>query len=176
MIQKKVCIVGAFGVGKTSLVARFVDSIFTEDYQTTVGVKISKKLVVANDEEIMLVLWDLAGEDKVSQVRPSHLNGSAAYILVADGCRGSTLNIALDLQRRAQKLLGSIPFVLAVNKSDLRENWEIQQPVLDGLPTAWDTLFTSAKNGDAVEELFQRIAIAILAEDHVTSNSSAGAC
>ena len=76
MIQKKICMVGAFGVGKTSLVSRYVHSIFSEKYQTTVGVKIDKKVVQSRGAEVTLVLWDLAGEDALTTVRPSQLKGA----------------------------------------------------------------------------------------------------
>ena len=64
MIQKKICMVGVLAVGKTSLVARFVESIFSKKYHTTVGVKISKKALQVSDQEWHLILWDLAGEDE----------------------------------------------------------------------------------------------------------------
>ena len=87
MIQKKVCMIGSFGVGKTSLVARFVRSIFSEKYQTTVGVKIDKKILEVGDKQVTLVLWDIAGEDALTTVRPSQLRGASGYILVVDGLR-----------------------------------------------------------------------------------------
>ena len=63
MIKKKICMLGAFAVGKTSLVQRFVNSIFSEKYQTTIGVKIDQKLVQTGDTEVNLMLWDIHGED-----------------------------------------------------------------------------------------------------------------
>ena len=83
--QKKVCMLGAFSVGKTSLVKRFVQSIFSETYLTTVGVKIDKKNVELSDRIVTLILWDLAGEDDIASLRMSYLRGSAGYVLVADG-------------------------------------------------------------------------------------------
>ena len=75
--KKKICMVGACGVGKTSLVRRFVESIFDESYQTTIGVKIDKKLLELDGREVTLVIWDLAGEDEFAQVREAHLRGAA---------------------------------------------------------------------------------------------------
>ena len=63
MLQKKICLLGAFSVGKTSLIQRFVSSLFDDKYLTTVGVKIDKKIVTVDQQEIMLMIWDLAGED-----------------------------------------------------------------------------------------------------------------
>ena len=175
MIQKKICMVGAFGVGKTSLVARFVYSKFSEKYQTTVGVKIDKKIVQHAAGEINLILWDLAGEDAFTTVRPVHLKGASGYILVMDGTRRNTLEAAIDLQGRVSATVGSVPFVCVVNKADLRETWEIQQSDLDSLVArGWTVVETSAKTGAAVEGVFQALADAMMQEHHV-DDSTAGA-
>src|SRR4029453_515125 len=91
MIQKKICMIGAYAVGKTSLVTRFVESIFSTKYLTTVGVKINKKTITLDGKEITLILWDLHGEDEFQKLRLSYLRGSSGYILVADGTRRDTL-------------------------------------------------------------------------------------
>jgi small GTP-binding protein len=166
MIQKKICMVGAFGVGKTSLVARYVRSIFSDKYLTTVGVKIDKKLVTVGDQEMTLMLWDLAGEDARTEIKASHLRGSSGYILVSDGCRASTMQVAIDLQRRVEEELGKAPFTCVINKVDLRDSWEIDAAALDRLSAlGWTLLLTSAKSGDGIEELFQDLAVRML-ENH----------
>jgi small GTP-binding protein len=163
LIQKKICMVGAFGVGKTSLVARFVRSIFSDKYLTTVGFKIDKKLLNIGGQEVTLMLWDLAGEDAVTQVKATQLRGSSGYILVADGCRASTLETAIDLQSRAEAELGKVPFTCVVNKADLRESWEVDAVALERLSNlGWTLLLTSAKTGEGVEELFQELAARML--------------
>src|ERR1700737_1110144 len=86
-LQKKICMLGGFWVGKTSLVKRFVASVFSETYLTTVGVKIDKKTVDLSDRIVNLILWDLAGEDDISSLRMSYLRGSAGYVRVPDGAR-----------------------------------------------------------------------------------------
>jgi small GTP-binding protein len=175
MIQKKICMVGAFGVGKTSLVARFVHSIFSEKYQTTIGVKIDKKQLVADGHEMTLMLWDLAGEDALTQVRPAHLRGASGYIVVADGCRRSTLETARSLQQRAQDAVGPVPFVLVVNKADLRESWEIPEAEVQQLSAqGWPVLLASAKTGEGVEQLFHDLAKRMLKEAHVGEQPTAG--
>ena len=133
MLKKKICIVGSFGVGKTSLVRRFVDSIFDESYLATVGVKIDRKDVRIGSTAVTLVLWDLAGEDDLAQLNVSHLRGSSGYILVADGCRATTLAKAIDIQRRIAQLLGPLPFVMVVNKADLRDQWEVKGATCRGM-------------------------------------------
>ncbi len=176
MIQKKVCMVGAFGVGKTSLVARYVHSIFSEKYQTTVGVKIDKKVVATGaGGEVTLVLWDLAGEDALTTVRPAQLRGASGYILVVDGSRRKTLDAALDLHRRVTETVGPVPFVCVINKADLRESWEVREPDLAELAArGWTVVETSAKTGAAVEELFRTLTNAMM-QEHDVDDSKAGA-
>ena len=64
MIQQKLCMLGSFAVGKTSLVGRFVRQMFSDRYLTTVGVRIDKKELVVAGREVKLVLWDIHGEDE----------------------------------------------------------------------------------------------------------------
>ena len=115
MIQKKVCMMGAFAAGKTSLVARFVKSIFSDKYLTTVGVKVDKKSIQIGERDLNLILWDLYGEDEFQKVRLSYLRGSSGYVLVVDGTRRITLDKAILLQKEAEEALGKVPFVLALN-------------------------------------------------------------
>jgi small GTP-binding protein len=163
MIQKKVCMLGAFATGKTSLVARFVSSIFSEKYHTTVGVKIDKKVLNTNGQDVMLMLWDLAGEDEFNKVQMSYLRGSAGYILVVDGTRRATLDKAFSLQKNVENSLGKVPFVLVLNKCDLTEDWEIDSPTIDDLISQGiNVINSSAKTGQGVEELFLSLTKKIL--------------
>ena len=159
MIQKKICMLGAFSVGKTSLVKRYVSSIFSDAYLTTVGVKIDKKPVEIDGREISLLLWDIAGEDDVSTVRMSYLRGSAGYVLVADGTRAMTLEVARSLRQRVEAELGPLPFVLLMNKSDLASQWTVPDAELDAMAAdGWSVRRTSAKSGDGVEASFLELA------------------
>src|SRR5262249_4050552 len=112
MIQKKICMLGGFSVGKTSLVARFVHNKYSDKYLTTVGVKIEKKTVSVNGSEVSLMLWDIYGEDDFQKIRTSYLNGMSGYLLVVDGTRKTTLDTACALQKMVSDTIGDIPFVL----------------------------------------------------------------
>ena len=160
MIQKKICMLGAFSVGKTSLVRRYVSSVFSDAYLTTVGVKIDKRVIDLDGREVTLILWDIAGEDDVSTVRLSYLRGSAGFVLVADGTRARTLDVARSLQSRVRAELGEVPFTLLVNKSDLAEQWTIADAELGALRAAgWSVRRTSAKSGEGVEDAFRELAL-----------------
>lgn len=146
---------GTFAVGKTSLVARFVKSIFSEKYHTTVGVKIDKKTLMIGDEEVSLLLWDIHGEDEFQKIRHSYLRGTSGYLLVADGTRRSTLAAALTLQQNIEGATGKVPFILLLNKADLTDEWDLEPAALTALTDqGWTVLKTSAKSGQGVEEAF----------------------
>jgi len=164
-LQKKICMIGGFSVGKTSLVRRFVESIFDERYQTTIGVKIDRKRVAVRGQTVNLIVWDLAGDDDLEQLRMSHLRGASGYILVADGCRSATLDQALSLHERITSVLGPTPFVVALNKEDLADEWEIGDRETNGVAQhGWTIFRTSARTGHNVENLFLTLAEKMLKE------------
>jgi len=158
MIQKKICMLGSFAVGKTSLIRRFVESIYSEAYHTTVGVKIDKRVVRHKDSDVTLLLWDLYGEDEFQKMRWSYLRGAASYLLVADGTRRSTLEKALQLEQRIRGEIGEIPFIFVINKADLVRDWELD-PAMESQLTArnWTILRSSAKTGENVAEAFSQL-------------------
>ena len=163
MIQKKVCMLGGFAVGKTSLVARFVRSIFSEKYLSTVGVKIDKKPMSIDGRDLTLMLWDVNGQDDFQLVQPSHLRGMSGYLLVVDGTRRATLETARQLQQKATETAGPLPFILLLNKSDLGPSWEIDEQAFFKLAEqGWRVVKTSAKSGEGVEAAFEKLARAML--------------
>ena len=155
MMQKKVCMLGAFAVGKTSLVSRFVSSIFSDKYLTTVGVKIDKKTVTIGDREVTLLLWDIYGQDEFQSVQQSYLRGSAGYLLIVDGTRRATLETAATLQKTAEGLLGPVPYVVVLNKADLESEWQVDDRGIWTLAERGAPVVrASAKTGAGVEEAF----------------------
>ena len=163
MIQKKVCMVGVFGTGKTSLVHRFVHSMFSERYLSTVGVKIDRKPLELDGTGLTLVLWDLAGRDKHEDITASYLRGAHAVLYVADGTRKETCDQLPELRALVREAAGDVPAVLALNKSDLTGSWALGRGDEEALGAEWDLLRTSAKSGDGVEEAFLRLGRATLA-------------
>ena len=163
MIKKKICTLGVFAVGKTSLVQRFVKSMFSEKYLTTVGVKIDKKTIEVKGKIVELMLWDLQGEDEFQKLNATYLRGASGYFLVVDVTRASTLDGALRLKEKVDDTLGNVPFLVLLNKVDLFDQWELDHTKLKELEDAgWPIMKTSAKTGKGVEDAFLALALAML--------------
>ena len=163
MTAKKICMLGSFSVGKTSLVTRYVHSIFSDQYLTTVGVKISKKVLVVNGQEVSLVLWDMEGKDEYSNINLSHLRGAMGLLLVADGLRKETLDEICTLHSSVAALVGDIPCIFLINKTDLAERWEVTDGDITRLKQqSFKVMKTSAKTGQGVDTAFLALTEAML--------------
>jgi small GTP-binding protein len=163
VIQKKVCMLGATAVGKTSLVRRYVESLFSEKYQATIGVKIDRKLVEVPAGQVSLLLWDLQGEDDLTRVRMSYLRGASGLIFVADGTRQETVGTVRGIQQSAQETLGEVPSILLLNKADLQDSWQVDDAyTTQHGPTNVPALRTSARSGENVEAAFGQLVALML--------------
>lgn len=162
MISKKVAMLGMWGVGKTSLVQQFVNSIYDEKYLTTLGVKVDKKVVNVSDQDVNMMLWDIAGAEDHFSVPIHYVKGSAGYLLVIDGTRKESLQVGLDLVKIVQEGVGDIPFIPVVNKCDLE--WEVTEDdinsALEPFGTTW--FKSSAKTGENVDLAFETLAAKML--------------
>jgi small GTP-binding protein len=162
MISKKVCMLGAFSVGKTSLVEKYVRSIFSDKYLSTVGLKISKKQLEINETELSLVLWDMEGKDDFIDINLSYLRGAMGFFVVADLTRGETVDTALQIRKVALEQLGNVPNILLMNKCDM-DDWEVGDSQIEAISQKGvDVLKTSAKTGEGVEEAFRTLATRML--------------
>jgi len=160
----KLCMLGDFGVGKTSLVARFVHSTFSDKYLTPLGVKVDTKEVALDGRGVCkLVIWDIAGRSHLDALNMTYLRGASALLLVADGTRERSLNTALDLLMQSRTLLPGASVVLAVNKLDLVERWEVAPAALAELRRSLPVHETSARSGEGVEAAFADIAARLVA-------------
>ena len=159
MIQKKVCILGPTGVGKTSLIKQFVEGIFSEKYKTTIGVKIDKKQVNKEGRGVQLLLWDLEGIDRYCGFNPRYLRGASAYIVVVDQTRSQSLLEGMEILELAKEHYPDIPAFFVVNKTDLPTSWHWSEEELTTYAQRFTSLTkTSAKTGENVENLFSTIA------------------
>lgn len=163
VIQKKLVLLGAPGVGKTSLVRRFVDSLFDDKYLTTIGVKVDKKQVRVNGSDLLMMLWDVAGAEETFSVPSSYIRGAAGVLLVIDGTRPQTLGTASDLIDQVHRDVGNLPAVIVLNKVDLADQWKIGEADVDPLRgRARGLIRASAKSGAGVEAAFLAIATAMM--------------
>ncbi|MCF6361364.1 MAG: GTP-binding protein [Cyclobacteriaceae bacterium] len=156
ILSKKVILLGHFGVGKTSLIQKFVHSKFSEKYITTIGVKVDKKVVRVNGRELSLIIWDIAGENARQKVPQAYKMGAHGAIFVFDVMRPSTYENIEDDIKHMQSILPPMPFVLVGNKKDLMSEQKLN--VLKKALPKNDFFFSSAKTGELVEEMFGKLA------------------
>jgi len=154
--QKKIILMGNFSVGKTSLIRRYVENSFSDKYLTTIGVKISKKSLTIDGDEMLLLIWDIEGAlDHTRRVNKTYIKGANAAIVVTDVLSENiydTLAVHLD---DLKSVNGDIPTIIAINKIDIDEGFEIDLSQLKvSYPFIVDILYTSAKNNTNVEEIF----------------------
>ena len=160
-MKKKVILTGSFGVGKTSIFNKFVYSKFDERYLTTIGVKVDKKTLKIEGEDVTLLVWDIAGEISQDKVPNSYFLQSSAVVYVFDLTRPSTYaNMEFDLEYLGNKVPGAIVKIVG-NKRDLVSDEELQN-VMKSVSRMPDVI-TSAKTGENVEELFIDIAKSLIA-------------
>ena len=156
MIAKKVLLVGNFGVGKTSLIRRFVLNKFSEDYISTIGVRVSSKIVTYQNKEIKLLIWDVAGTNGNDKIPKAYFLGASAAMFVFDLSREETY-LHIEEYVDTIKNLSSLPNVTVVgNKKDLLTTEELEA-VVKSVSVKID-LITSAKENNNVENAFLQLA------------------
>jgi small GTP-binding protein len=170
MEQRKICMLGAFGAGKTSLVSRYVNGSFNADQPGTLGVRIEKMPVLTPAGDMTLVIWDMVGANKYQSVQTSYLRQASAYLLVLDGTNADTANAAIDVHKSVQDLMGPIPYLVVVNKVDEIQDWihQAQTPWSILQNDAIGVLETSAKTGAGVEHAFETLAHALVVTPETT--------
>jgi len=159
MILKKICLLGDFAVGKTSLVRRYVDRQFSDQYLSTVGVKISRKLLdysspESEDRKLQLVLWDIEGSTEFKGIPSSYIQGAHGAVVVGDLTRKDTLE---HVESHIAQFFMANPTayaVVAFNKADLSEHQLPLNHFAEANKRILATIRTSAKTGDSVDQLF----------------------
>jgi len=165
MLYKKICVIGAPAVGKTSLVSRFVRNFFTDRYLSTIGVRVDRRSLVVEGRELCMLIWDLAGSFELGPTGSSYLRGAAGYLLVVDGTRRESVLEALHLQEEARLLLGPTPSVVVINKLDCQDQWSVRDSDLAAFHSGPPLVFASAKSGEGVHDAFRGLAELVL-HDH----------
>ena len=156
-VAKKICLIGRFAVGKTSLVKQFIEKQFGEKYKTTVGVSISTKELVVNDIELSMIIWDIAGFEQDGHYT-HYLRGVHGIIWVVDGTEPESFDI-LDLISKSIPEITQIPSICFINKHDLSEDWHVEDRHIKQLKELnYAVLNSSAKTGENVEKGFTKLA------------------
>lgn len=160
VMQKKICILGDFAVGKTSLIRQFVHQRFSEKYLSTIGVQLSRKTLKRPKLIIHLILWDLAGGDNHRTARSSYLRGVAGAIIVCDLTRHNTLAFLEEYTSQVREVNPKASIIFVGNKVDLTENRAISDAELEQLSKklAVPYRLTSAKTGTQIDEVFKLMA------------------
>ena len=153
MNARKVLLVGHFGVGKTSLIRRFVSNEFSEDYISTIGVRVSTKEINVEGEPLKLLIWDVAGTAQNEKIPKAYFLGASAAMYVFDLSREETYSQLTDSINLVKEVSGLDHMVLVGNKKDLLTESELNS-LVDQIPNKIDFL-TSAKEDENVEDAFQ---------------------
>ncbi len=167
--SKKICLLGDFAVGKTSLVRRFVYNLFDDKYISTIGVKVSRKTVAVMTQdgvaELTMMIWDLAGNEEFDHIRASYMRGSAGAVLVCDLTRPSSLIQLRENVTHLRTVVKEPRLILAANKVDLVDERQISEQEIQAIAQELDLpyLYTSAKTEEGVEELFRTLGSRLLA-------------
>jgi len=159
----KLILTGDFKVGKTSLIRRFIENLFSESYISTIGVEISKKTVVMDeDTEVNFVLWDIGGQiSSMAPYRHRFYEGASAAFIVIDRTRPNNLESVKTWYKDIKESVPrNIPVVIVGNKSDLQEEVAISEEEIKVVAKelSFHYILTSALTGENVNEAFLYIA------------------
>lgn len=165
----KVVVVGDYGVGKTTLISRFVENKFRSNYIPTLGVQISKQSFDINGSHIDLMIWDIAGQESFIKVRQRFYQESEGFFIVFDTTRKSSLEHIGRWYREVLEFTGTkvTPCILIGNKIDLNnetvvDDDEIISMLIDNDMFVEMIIKTSAKTGKNVDDAFQTLGETIL--------------
>ncbi len=165
-IKKKICLLGTFAVGKTSTVERFVYSRFNERYLTTIGVRVSQKLmppmaVPGNSAKVQvnLLIWDIAAMDRFDAVVENYYRGAAGAIALGDLTRPDSFGQLAEICSRFRSINPEAALVIVGNKSDLQPPNADTAVEIDQLAQQFGApaFTTSAKSGENVDAVFSRL-------------------
>lgn len=154
----KIAILGDESVGKTSLLRRFIDKTFKENYKATIGVSVLEKTYKLSDNvAVNLHIWDLSGQLMFKNIRKTYLEGTHSAIIVFDLTRPETyehLENWLQELKNPMKLQKKYLIMLIGNKNDLERNIDFEVVKNFAKRMNIPYLETSAKTGDNVDKAF----------------------
>ena len=148
----KVCLLGRFAVGKTSVVDRYINNEFSEHYQTTVGVSIATKVL----DDIKMIIWDIAGFEHDKHYLP-YLRGAHGAIWVVDSTEPESVDVIDEIIASVPQI-EDVPAICLVNKMDLQDQYRLTNEHIKRLEKRFNhLLYTSAKTGAEVNTGFEKI-------------------
>ncbi|MEE9236601.1 MAG: Rab family GTPase [Thermoplasmata archaeon] len=161
--RAKVCLVGEFAVGKTSLVNRYVRNIFHDRYFATIGAKITKAEVTQGGEDssqVIMTIWDIMGEKGFRELlKEAYFDGTNGALAVCDLTRSDTLDETEAWISAIFRIAGRIPIVIVGNKTDLEDRIKIHEDDIAAFAKRHSCpyVITSAKSGENVQAAFKAI-------------------
>ena len=161
----KVCLLGEANVGKTSLVYRFIENKFREDYKSTLGVNLLKKdMDIDKYKGISAQIWDLGGQDSFKSLRSLYLQGANGALVIYDTTNRKSFERIDEWVRSFKESREDAPLLLIGNKTDLKDKIKVEED--EGKSFAkknkMEILLTSAKTGANVEIAFKQLIKKIL--------------
>jgi Ras-related protein Rab-21 len=162
----KICLLGEGSVGKTSLVYRFVENKFQEDYKATLGVSILQKHLEIDDNSVSINIWDLGGQEIFKKLLKLYLEGSKGALVVFDLTNRASFEKLRDWIQDFRARRGEKPFCLIGNKADLKDQIVVteEEASLLAKEHGVNLIITSAKTGENVEKAFVNLGKKILEE------------
>ncbi|MHA2008531.1 MAG: Rab family GTPase [Promethearchaeota archaeon] len=162
----KICIVGDYGVGKSTLLHRYLERRFITNLESTIGSNFfMKQLKIPNfDNYVSLQIWDLAGQDHFKWVRQAFYKGAHGIVYVFDLTRKETCEHILNWKEEIENISGRLPNILVGNKLDLinPQNQSTLGEKIDFLKQTTGACFyneTSAKIGTGVDDIFYNLTL-----------------
>jgi small GTP-binding protein len=159
---RKVCLLGDGGVGKTSLVRRFVEDSFRDEYIVSFGTKVSKKVLEIGDVELTLMLWDILGQKSDDSLHSAYYKGANGALVVCDVTRAQTIEHLGMWKTSFNNAAPGAKVVYVANKTDLEPKVPMQQLKDKAEGLGGDMVMTSAKTGEGVEAAFLKLGAAIM--------------
>jgi Ras-related protein Rab-6A len=160
----KIVFLGDQGVGKTSIITRFMYDSFDKLYQATIGIDFLSKTMYLEDRTVRLQLWDTAGQERFRSLIPSYIRDSSVAVVVYDITnRASFLNTSKWIEDVRNDRGSDVIIVLVGNKTDLNERRQVSVEEGEDKATKEEIMFieSSAKAGFNIKSLFRKLATAL---------------